>query len=160
MIVPIFALKFMLLIGSIEATSEKTDEKLRKKPHCNVGDEGCANDRSGRDATLTIIDYDSRHVVCDENHPFFCDIVDPIHEHDDKFDRKSLNVEEFSRYTSDRLPFDVHKQNKKNYKSPAGIKNIKSSYKSNVPNSDGFICAAYGFFPGISMIKTSAKSLI
>lgn len=149
MIVPIFALEFMLLIASIEATSEKTDEKLRKKPHCNVGDESCANDRSERDATLTIIDYDSRHVVCDENHPFFCDIVDPIYRLNDKFDKKSLNFDEFSRYASHRLPFDVHKQNKKNYKSQDGSENRKSTYKSNVPNSDGFICAAYGFFPGM-----------
>lgn len=128
---PLLVLEFMLFIGSTETSSESI-KQLQNRPHCSVGDKNCVNDRAQRDATLTIIDYDNEHVVCDEDHPFFCDIIDPLDGSKHKF-KKSSKV----------MPFDVHKQkNKRNYKSSQGNENIKS---------DGFVCAAYGFFPGMNV---------
>lgn len=144
MILPsLLLLKFVLFFGLTKATSENSVQKLKNKPQYSVGVEASANnDRSQRDAILTYIDYDSQRVVCDDNHPFFCDIIEPIK---DKL-KKSANVEDL---VSKVLPFEVHKQNKKSYKSLQDYTNIKSMETLNSPNSDGFICAEYGFFPGI-----------
>lgn len=149
MISPLLALKFMLFIGSIRMSLQSI-APLKKKPNCSACDKNCVNDRSQRDATL-IIDYGNRHVVCDEDHPFLCDIVDPLYGINEKL-KKISTINEF---TGKVLPFDVRKQMKKrNYESSQGNEHIKSVEKSKLPNSDGFICAAYGFFPGIIKIHS------
>lgn len=133
----------MLFIGPTTETSSESKKQLKNIHRCSAGDKNCVNDRS-----VDVIDYDNEHVVCDEDHPFFCDIIDSLNGVNDKL-KKSLN---FNKFVSDIMPLDVHKQkNKRNYKSLQGNENMKSVQKSNLPNSDGFICAAYGFFPGMNV---------
>lgn len=135
-------LKFMLFIGSIKTSSLGSIKQLNTKSLCSAGDVDCMNDRSQRESSPTIIDYDDVHIVCDDDHPFFCDIIDPLYGIKDEL-KKSSNVDDF---VVKAMPFEVHKQKKNNYKSSQENEAIQNS---NIPISDGFICAEYGFFPGI-----------
>lgn len=135
--------RFMLIIGSMKTSSMASIKQLNTKPHCTAVDLDCMDDRPQRDSFPTVVDYDDEHIVCDDDHPLFCDIVGPLYGIKDKL-KKSSNVEKFDAKVMP-MPFEVLKQKKNNYESSQGNESMQ---KSNIPNSDGFICAEYGFFPG------------
>ncbi len=121
--------------------------KQSKNNHCS--DENCSNDRLQRDATLAIIDYDNQRVVCDVNHPHVCDTVDPL---DDIKAKLKKNLE-FDELVHNKVwPFEAYQPNKRNYQSSlaGNNKNVGALAKSNLPNPNGFVCAEYGFFPGMT----------
>lgn len=149
MIIAHILVKFVLCIISIEA-SLKNEENSENKPRCRVGDFGCVDDRSQRDATLTITDYNDQHVVCDNDHPSFCNIVDPFSGIEEKSEKNS-KIQFVSR---DVYP-EIREQNFKQFH-VAQNKEMKHEFiqKTDLPQSNSdFVCIEYGFFPGMKVSR-------
>lgn len=126
-------LKCLLLITSIKLSLES---KEQRKPYCPPGDFGCIEERPQRDVVLNLIDYDNENVMCDEDHPFFCDIVDPFQGIKEKSKKKSID-------NTLILPEQIEK---KNHALTANGNKLVSN------KADSFECIEYGFFPGMKVI--------
>lgn len=147
MIIAQIVLKYILLLTSIKKSFESKEHSVNK-PYCPPGDFGCLEDRSQRDVVLKLIDYDDQNVVCDEDHPYFCDIDDSK----EKTKKNSIDI---------ILPEIDEQIQKKYYASPAVENKLVSIEKSGSSSkSNSFKCTEYGFFPGMKVEHNICLSLI
>lgn len=153
-------LKCILFLVSIETslgTSFGSKEHSKTKP-CSAGDFGCIDKRSQRDATLTIIDYDNQHIVCDEDHPYFCDIIDPYYGMEEKSEKSENSRSQF--IGRDVHPPKIHHLNGKRYYMSPKNERLESIQNADLPNkSDSFVCEEYGFFPGMHLLQDECLCL-
>lgn len=141
MIFRLITIKFILFTVTIETSSEQ----LENKPHYRAHDVSCINDRSQSDTREVKYNH---HIVYDGHHPYFSEIVEPRYEIKKKL-KDSSNIGHF---VENVFPIEeVHKNQRRINKFSKGNENLNPVQKINIPNSDAFICAAYGFFPGMNL---------